>query len=378
MDFIFFTGVLLVFYIYCGYPLFIYLLAQIINRKVQKSNYQPKVTILIAAYNEADCIAKTIENKLALNYPKNRIEIIIISDSSEDGTDEIVTSFANQGVKLIRQTPRQGKTAALNLAIDQADGEIIVFSDANSIYDSKALQHLVDNFSDESVGYVTGKMVYVDENGSMIGDGCSSYMKYENMLRSLETRTGSIVGVDGGIDAVRKSLHKKMNADQLPDFVLPLHIATQRHHIVYEPQAILKETSLSDSSSEYNMRVRVSLRAMWALLDMRHLFNISKYGFFSFKLISHKLLRYLAFIPLTAIFISNLSLLNEHSFYQFSFAAQIVFYICAILGHFSQSETKPLFLTLPYYFMLLNISSAHAFWNFINGKKKVIWNPRLG
>lgn len=378
MDTIFFISLFLVFYIYFGYPVFLYILAKFVNRKVLKSDFQPNVTILIAAYNEAKYIANTIENKLALNYPKNKLEIIVTSDASEDGTDEIVNSYAQDGVKLIRQSPRQGKTAALNLAIDQANGEIIVFSDANSIYDADALQHLVDNFSDASVGYVTGKMVYVDENGSMIGDGCSSYMKYENILRSLETYSGSIVGVDGGIDAVRKSLHKKMNADQLPDFVLPLHIATQMHHIVYEPNAILKETSLSDSSSEYNMRIRVALRAMWALLDMRHLFNIKKYGLFSFKLISHKLLRYLAFIPLSIILICNLFLFNEHIFYQFSLLAQLTFYIFALIGHIARNKKTSIVFTLPYYFTLLNVSSAHAFWNFIHGKKKVIWNPRLG
>ena len=139
------------------------------------------------------------------------------------------------GVHLIRQEPRAGKTLALNLAVGRAKGEIIVFSDANSSYSPDALRCLVENFNDPEVGYVTGKMIYTNPDGSPVGDGCTAYMKYENFLRTLETRIGSMVGVDGGIDAVRKSLYRPMNPDQLPDFVLPLRVVEQGFRVVYEP-----------------------------------------------------------------------------------------------------------------------------------------------
>ncbi|MDY7031287.1 MAG: glycosyltransferase family 2 protein, partial [Thermodesulfobacteriota bacterium] len=252
--FIFFFSIFMIFYIYFGYPLLIFLIGVIKNNRVNKDFYEPYVTILIAAYNEENSIEVTIKNKLSLNYPKNKLEIIVISDGSTDRTDDIVKQYASQGVKLIRQDPRAGKTSALNLAITEAKGEIIVFSDANSIYASDALGELLKNFNDSTVGYVTGKMIYTNPDGSVMGDGCTAYMKYENFLRQCETRIGSVVGVDGGIDACRKSLYQPMNPDQLPDFILPLRISEQGYRVVYEPDAILKEAALKASKDEYRMR----------------------------------------------------------------------------------------------------------------------------
>ncbi len=173
--------------------------------------------------------------------------MIVISDASDDGTDEIVGRVASEHpgrVRLLRQEPREGKTAALNLAVPQARGEIVVFADANSIYGPDALRRLARNFADPAVGYVTGKMVYVNPDGSLVGDGCSAYMKLENWLRAQETRIGSVVGVDGGVDAVRRRLYRPMRADQLPDFVLPLAVVEQGARVVYEPDALLTEHAL--------------------------------------------------------------------------------------------------------------------------------------
>jgi len=178
-------------------------------------------------------------------------------------------------VRLIRQEPRAGKTSALNIAVPEARGEILIFSDANSIYEQNVLRELADNFNDPSVGYVTGKMIYTNADGTPSGDGCTAYMKYENRLRSWETSLGSIVGVDGGIDAVRKELYQPMNPDQLPDFVLPLKVVAQGYRVVYEPEAILKESSLATAKDEYKMRVRVALRALWGMWDMHHLLTLS-------------------------------------------------------------------------------------------------------
>lgn len=270
----------LVFYIYVGYPLLVACLAAFARRPARKHPIEPRVTILTAAHNEARDIRRTIENKLALDYPRDRLEIIVISDSSTDDTDSIVREFEDRGVRLLRQEPRAGKTSALNIAVPQASGEILVFSDANSLYAPGALRAIVRNFADPTVGYVTGKMVYTNLDGSLIGDGCSAYMKFENLLRGWETQAGSIVGVDGAIDAVRKSLYRPMRPDQLPDFVLPLTVVEQGYRVVYEEEAILKEPALSKASDEYRMRVRVSLRSLWGLWDLRQLFNPARHGLF--------------------------------------------------------------------------------------------------
>jgi cellulose synthase/poly-beta-1,6-N-acetylglucosamine synthase-like glycosyltransferase len=369
----------MIFYVYLGYPLIAFLLSFILNKQVKKASYEPMVTILIAAYNEEDDIEDTVKNKLNLNYPKEKLEIIVISDGSTDRTDQIVKGYEIQGVKLLRQEPRAGKTSALNMSVPQAKGDIIVFSDANSQYDKNTLTKLVVNFNDPDVGYVTGKMIYVNIDGSTIGDGCSAYMKYENILRDLETRLGSVVGVDGGVDAVRKKLYQPMNNDQLPDFVQPLKVVEQGYRVVYEPEALLQEQALKASSDEYRMRVRVSLRAMWALYDMRNLLTFSPSLIFSWQLLSHKVLRYLCFIFLLVAFFTNLTLWNEGVFYKLIFIIQCLSYLGALISPTLEKKgyaSKVLYLFN--YFTLLNLASAHAFIKFIMRKKIVTWAPRKG
>ena len=194
----------LIIYIYIGYPLIVWLLARIKRRQIQKAPIIPTVTIVIPAYNEEEHIRETLINKFQLDYPKEKLEIIVVSDHSTDRTDEITREYLSSGVRLIRQESRCGKTSALNVAVGDAVGEIIVFSDGNSLYEKDALKHLVANFSDESVGYVTGRMAYFSPDNNIIGEGCSAYMKYENFLRCSESKIGSVIGVNGGIDAVRK------------------------------------------------------------------------------------------------------------------------------------------------------------------------------
>lgn len=366
-------------YIYFGYPLVIFLMSKIFNKEASKKKYNPTVSILIAAYNEEKSIGETIENKLSLDYPKDKLEIIVVSDGSTDRTDEIVKLYSKNNVKLIRQELRSGKTMALNLAVQEAKGEVIVFSDANSIYEKDALPNLVKNFNDPEVGYITGKMIYTDPDGTIIGDGCSAYMRYENFLRKYESRVGSIVGVDGGIDAIRKSLYEPMRADQLPDFVLPLKVIEKGYRVVYEPEAILREDALKSSKDEYQMRVRVSLRALWALYDMKNLFNPFKYGFFSWQLFSHKALRYMVFMFLFCLYVSNGLLLSDKMLYKFFFLAQNSFYLIACLGLLKakKGESSKI-IRFPYYFTLLNFAAGHAFLHFLKGKKQVVWNPRTG
>jgi cellulose synthase/poly-beta-1,6-N-acetylglucosamine synthase-like glycosyltransferase len=318
-------------------------------------------------------------NKLELDYPSEKFEIIVISDSSNDETDDVVRQYGQHSVKLLRQKIRAGKTAALNMAVPQAKGEILFFSDANSIWSQDAIIKMVHNFNDPSVGYVTGKMIYTNPDGSTIGDGCSAYMKYENMLRRIETRSGSIVGVDGGIDAVRKELYYPMNPDQLPDFVLPLKVVEQGYRVVYEPEAILKEAALKTSEDEYRMRVRVSLRALWALWEMRNLLTCKVSMLFAWQLWSHKVLRYLCFVFLVGAYFANLSLWRENDFYMFFFVIQNIAYLGVVMYPVikkSGRRFKPLYYFS--YFALLNLASAHAFIKFIFGQKQVMWTPRKG
>ena len=379
---VFWVSLFFVVYTYIGYPMVLYIINFFKQKTITKDiNLTPPVSILIAAYNEEEHIKETIINKLEQNYPQEKLEIIVISDESTDKTDDIVNGlieeYPNQ-IRLLRQIPRNGKTAGLNMAIPHASGDIIVFSDANSIYDINALKNLVANFSANDVGYVTGKMIYVKDDGSVFGDGCSSYMKYENILRHMETNIGSVVGVDGGIDAARKELYIAMRPDQIPDFVFPLNVISQGYRVIYESSAILKEHLLDNDKDEYRMRVRVGLRSLWAIWDNTHLLNPLKYGLFSWQLFSHKIIRYLAFIPLFTMLIANMLLLTENIIYDITFVGQLVFYALAYVGGNTKLKYKSILTTIPYYFVLINIATAYAFFKFLKGDKQKIWNPRVG
>lgn len=372
-------SLLVVFYVYAGYPLSVFLLSMVVGRRIEKGEYCPRVTLVSAAYNESAIIEKSIKNKLALDYPTDKIEYIIVSDASSDGTDDIVRTYAASGVTLMRQDERMGKTAALNLAAGKASGEILVFADANSMFKRDTLRKLLQNFNDAEVGYVTGKMIYVNASGAVIGDGCSAYMRYENVLRTYETRLGSIVGVDGGVDAVRRELYTEMKNDQLPDFVLPLHVVAQGYRVVYEPSAILKEGALAETTDEYRMRVRVALRSFWALRDMRQLLFPEKFRLFSWQLWSHKLLRYLCFIFLGSALFTNLMLWNAGSLFLITLCFQIFIYVGALTSlALEKKGMKNTLLNLCHYFVVVNLASAHAFIKYLRGQKVVTWNPRKG
>lgn len=378
----FWLSALVVVYVYAGYPVLVFLLARFGGKPVARAPVEPPVLVVIAAYNEADCIEDTVVNKLEQDYPADKLGVIVVSDESTDGTDEIVRGLCSRfpdRVQLVRQQPRAGKTSAINSVMDRLECDIVIFSDANSIYRQDAVRMLVRNFADPAVGYVTGRMVYTSTDGDATSEGCSSYMRYENFIRAQEAAVGSVVGVDGGIDAVRRELYVKMRADQLPDFVLPLNVVTQGARVVYEADAVLREAALSSGSDEYRMRVRVSLRALWALWDMRHLLNVLRYGLFSLQLASHKLLRYLVFVFLMAIAASNLALAGDHGFYRLTLALQAGFYLLAVWGYvMNRAGYRSRAGFLPYYFMLLNVAAGHAFLKFLMRRKQVVWQPRTG
>lgn len=376
METIFWVCLLLGLYPYLIYPLLAWIAARVVAYQVVRGDAKPPVSILIAAYNEAAHIEATIRNKLQQDY-QGTLEVLVASDGSCDGTDQVVASVAatDPRVRLIRQENRQGKTAALNRLVGLSVGEIIVFSDANSLYRLDAVRSLVENFADASVGYVTGKMVYVSADGSVIGDGCSAYMRYENWLRSLETQLGSIVGVDGGVDAVRRGLYRSMRADQLPDFVLPLEVVRQGHRVIYDPRAVLKEESLNDERAEFRMRVRVSLRALWALRDERALLCGGGGVLFAWELWSHKLLRYLSFLPLGIACVANICMAIFMRQDLPLLIVQACFWTLAMLG-LLRVRWAPARLCL--YFLLLNVAAAVALTKFARGQRIVTWQPRLG
>ena len=366
-------------YIYLGYPLMVFVGAALRGRRVAKRSQEPSVTILIAAFNEVAHIGETLDNALTLDYDARKLQIIVVSDGSTDGTDEVVRRYADRGVMLLRQEPRNGKTAALNSAVPHATGEVLVFADANSLYDKAALRHLASNFADASVGYVTGKLGYRNRDGSMTGDGCSLYMRYENFIRNCESDLGSLVGVNGGIDAVRRSLYVPMKPDDLPDLVLPLLVVARGFRVVYEPKALLSEEANGSARDEYRMRVRVSLRAIWTLADMRSMLSVRRHGFYAVQLLSHKALRYVAFAFFVSAFASAALLWPVGQIYRIAFVAQVLFALLAWLGFLAERRgMKVRILSVPFYFVLVNVAALQACIKFARRQRHRVWSPRLG
>lgn len=366
-------------YVYLGYPALCALLGAVRRRTVAARPWVPRATVLIAARNEAACIEATVRNKLEQDYPAELLDVIVVSDASDDGTDEIVTRVAADHpgrVRLIRQEERKGKTAALNRAVRDAAGEILIFSDANSLYGPGALRILMEPFADPQVGYVTGRMVYRAPDGSLSGEGCSAYMAYENRLRSWETAVGSIVGVDGGIDAVRAACYEPMRPDQQPDFVLPLTVAERGLRVVHEPRALLYEDALSGSDDEFRMRVRVILRAWHALKDKAAVLAPWRTGLFAWQVFSHKVLRYLAPVFQVALALVSVITFDDGGLWTVLAAGQGLFYIAAVVGHLFNGRPLPSLVVLSYYLCLVNAAAGVALLRFLRGDRQVVWQPR--
>jgi cellulose synthase/poly-beta-1,6-N-acetylglucosamine synthase-like glycosyltransferase len=362
-------------YVYVGYPLTL-LLVPAHRIRTAPGSPAPTVTVVIAAFNEVRHIETTVRNKLAQDYPAELLDVIVVSDGSVDGTDAVVAGLGDPRVTLLRQEPRQGKTLALNRALQVARGEIVVFSDANSWYEASAISALVRQFADPQVGYATGRLLYEDPGATAVGGGSGLYMTYEAALRRLESRAGSIVGVNGGIDAVRRSLYQPMRADHLPDFVLPLRVVAQGYRVVNAEQAIAREAALGEQGDEFRMRVRVSLRALHGLMEMRALLH-PRHGLFAFQLLVHKLLRYLMIVPLTGAFLCN-ALLIGNPIYAALFTAQAACYAAALIGWRSGGRIRFRPVFVPFYFCLINVAAGVAFVGFLRGERQILWTPRKG
>lgn len=377
---IFYFFIAIIFYVYIGYPLLISLIAAIKPQRVQKNDdHEPSVTLIISAYNEAAVIQQKLENCLALDYPQEKLEIMVCSDASTDETDAIVQRFASQGVTLLRLPERKGKTAGQNLAVSHAHGEIIVFSDANAFYRSDAIRKIVRNFFDPSVGCVCGELVYVPDGKNPIGEAENVYWDYEKFLKRQESRAASILGANGSIYAVRKQLYVPLADDIISDLIEPLRTIEQGYRVVYEPAALCFERTMSNFQEEYQRKKRIINRSFSSLLQHRSFLNPIKYPMLSFQLFSHKILRWLIAFYLPILFVVNLFLLRMR-FFQITFVLQCLFYAAALFGYVMERKRYHNFLFYaPFYYCLVNLASFQAIVGFLVKRKTVVtWSPIRG
>lgn len=374
---LFWTSAAALVYTYLGYPLLIYVVSRWRPLPVVKQDIEPSISIIITAYNEEKALAKKLENTLELNYPAAKLEIIVASDGSTDATDDIARQFAARGVKLVRQEGRLGKTATQNAAVAAASGEIIVFSDATTVYQKDVLRILAQNFADQTVGCAAGKLVYVNPNQTNVGDGARSYWNYETFIKTAESRACSLIGASGCMYAVRRKNYVPMYPEACSDFLIATVLYQQGLRTVYEPDAVSVEETNVRADKELKMRVRVIAQTFTDLWRHRAMLNPLNSGFFAVELLSHKVLRYSVPLWLILIFAASAFLSTVSTFFLLILLMQCGFYAAAIAALLLEkvSGSAPRILALPQYFVLANAAIMMAAWKFGRGERFAAWQP---
>lgn len=374
-------------YTYLGYPLLVTLLARTRPRPQPYPPTTPAITLLIAAYNEQAVIARKLENSLALDYPRHRLQILVAADGSDDRTPEIVRQYAEQGVELVYQPQRRGKMAAINRAIGAARGEIVVFSDANNLFEPSALRHLAAPFADPQVGAVSGAKIILDGDGAL-GESEGLYWKYESYIKEQETRLGSCTGVAGEILAIRRSLFRPPPEEIInDDFYLALQTIRQGYRVVYAPRARSFERVSPSAEEEITRRTRINAGRYQALLRSPRLLPRHS-PLVWWQVISHKFLRPLVpFAMLGTLFASLFTLLRpprpgKSAFLRlappynwFFFSLQALFYGLAIAGNRlerSGGKTGKL-LYLPAFLLNSNLAALLGFYHFLAYQGRPQW-----
>lgn len=376
---VFWLSSLLVVYPYVVYPLLLRLLAR---RRYDDVGLRfadsPHVTMIISAYNEEAVIGAKLENTLRLSYPPDRLEVIVVSDASTDRTDAIVQELSHQHrrVRLLRQDERRGKSAGLNRAVASAQGEIIVFSDANAMYESGAIAELVGGFADPRVGYVVGAALYRDADGSAAAESEGLYWKLEMALKRLESDYDSVVGGDGAIYATRRQLFRELKYDDISDFVNPLQAIAAGYRGVFNSQARCFENAGDTFEKEFGRKRRIVNRTWRAVRRYGGLLRWRDHGRFIFMLVSHKVIRWFA-LPLIALaWVANTALLGVHGIYTASWllitGSVVLAMSGAVLDRFALRQ--PRLVSIAYYFYFVNLAGLLGIWDEWRGVRHATWD----
>ncbi len=360
-------------YVYVGYPLLLAVIGFFSTRPRATRGYFPKISVLIAAYNEEAGIRRKIEDTLALDYPADKIEVLVLSDCSTDRTDEIVKGIADPRVRLLRAPIRKGKTNAQNLGANVAQGEVLIFSDATTVYHPLALQYIACNYADPKIGAVSGRYQYFDPQGnSPTGLGMIAFWNYENFIKMMQSRIRTISGCCGCIYSVRRAAYTPLHPDVISDLVQPLWAIQKGYRVVFEDRALAYEETTKSSREEFSMRVRVVTRGVRGILSVPALLNPARYGWVSFQLISHKVLRWLVPFFLLLLFASS-AVLGNHPWYRILFVLQIAFYGFALLTLLIPLHRMWKPLGIPLYFCTLNAAALRSILEVMRGRKYVVW-----
>jgi len=378
MEAVFVVGVAWLVYVYGGYPILLAMLA--LKRRVYPliEEYDlPHVSVLIAARNEAQDIGWKIAETLAWEYPREKLEILIGSDASEDSTDDIVRGFSVHGVKLVRMHLRRGKARTLNRLAELSRGEILFFTDANAHIAPPVLHLMVRHFADPRVGCITGDSRSIKESVSLaVSRGASVYWGYESILKRLESRIGSVLVCDGAIFCMRAQLYRPLCANLANDLEIPMRVAAAGHWVTHEPEALVFERDTTSPLEEFRRRRRMCAQGMLALFELRGAFG----GLRGWQFVSHKLMRWLSLFPMLLILLSSLLLAHNSEFFMLMLGLQGLAYGMAGLGLMMAVANRPVVgpLAIPFYVVLGVSGALIGVAESMFGKRFDIWDiPKL-
>ncbi|MEI6753147.1 MAG: glycosyltransferase family 2 protein [Paludibacter sp.] len=381
LEIIFWVLAGIIIYTYVGYGIVLFFLIKIkrlfgkkINRIVASSDL-PEVTLLIAAYNEQDYVKAKVENTLSLNYPKEKLRQIWVTDGSNDETPERLKAYPE--IEVLHRPERSGKIAAMNRGIKFVKTSIVIFSDANTLLGKESIMKIAEMFSNPKVGCVSGeKRIFNadEEAASAAGEGI--YWKYESTLKRWDAELYSAVGAAGELFAIRTELFNEVEPDTLlDDFIISLRVAMKGYKIDYDPDAYAIETASANVKEELKRKIRIAAGGIQSVIRLYPLLNIFKYGMLSFQYISHRVLRWTVTpLALLLIFAVNIFLVPVSNLYVVMLGLQILFYISALLGWFLENrKMKVKLLFVPYYFFIMNYAVFMGFGRYLKKSQSVNW-----
>ncbi|MFQ3180594.1 MAG: cellulose synthase/poly-beta-1,6-N-acetylglucosamine synthase-like glycosyltransferase [Polaribacter sp.] len=383
---LFWIFLFIIVYTYVGYGILLFAIIKIrrffkIGKKVEiNPAYEPEVTLFIAAYNEKDYVAAKMKNTLSLEYPEEKINIIWVTDGSDDGTPDLLQGYPNTTVHHLEA--RNGKIGAMNRGMEFVKTPIVIFSDANTNLGKESIRRIVNLFGNPKVGCVSGEKRIVDKESDVAsGAGEGMYWKYESQLKKWDAELYSVVGAAGELFAIRTKLYRHVEKDTLlDDFMVSLRVAQEGYTIQYDPEAYAIETASANVKEELKRKIRISAGGIQSIVRLRSLLNIFKYGTLSFQYISHRVLRWsltplclVLLIPVLSVIAVNDGLLS-FSLYAILFWLQLLFYAAAFLGWFLENrKTRVKILFIPYYFFIMNLSVVLGFFRYMKNTQSVNW-----
>lgn len=376
----------IVFYAYLGYGILLFILVKLKRIFGAKrpslaiQDYEPEVTLFVAAYNEKDYVDAKVKNSISLEYPAEKVKHVWVTDGSNDGTPDLLRTY--EGIEVYHLDARGGKIGAMNRGMQFVKTPIVIFSDGNTMLGHESIRRIVNLFSDPKVGCVSGeKRIFGKEKDAAAGAGEGLYWKYESTLKKWDAELYSVVGAAGELFAIRTELFQEVEKDTLlDDFIISLRVAQKGYTIQYDPEAYAIESASANVKEELKRKVRISAGGIQSVVRLASLLNIFKFGTLSFQYISHRVLRW-TLAPVSLLFMIPIGLIiaiNEgifkFGFYSILFWLQILFYVAALLGWYLENKSiKVKLLFVPYYFFIMNLSVFLGLKRYLKGSQSVNW-----